>query len=244
MVEAPPHARYESRSKHPVKSVFSLLASLFLAVGLLVSTPAAAEDDVLSVEQLVTEIEATYGDVQSLRADFVQVNRSAVGETKLKGRVEMKRARMMKWDSTKEPSGTLFVTDGTKMWIYTPSEKQVLVYNDVSASGGGGVPMDLLNSLEKLDEHFTVELTDANGGKDKKSLDVKLTPKAEGGNYTEIRLLMSKKKYELKQVTLVDQFGTETEFTFSMVKLNPDLPDSEFTFTAPDGVETIVADGI
>ncbi|MCP4807464.1 MAG: outer membrane lipoprotein chaperone LolA [Proteobacteria bacterium] len=219
-----------------------LFASLLIAAGLMVSWPSWAQDDV-TVEQVVTGIESTYGDVQSLRADFVQVNRSAVGETKIKGRVEMARPRLMKWDSTKSPQGTMFVTDGSKMWIYTPSDKTVLVYNDVSAAGGA-VPLDLLDSLEKLDEHFVVELRDANGGKDKKSLDVKLTPKTEGGNYKEIRLLLTKKNYQLKQFTLVDQFGTETEFSFTQVKLNPEMDASEFVFTPPAGVETIVADGI
>ena len=240
MVEATPLARYEPRSTSRGTTVLRFFAALFAA--LLISGPAWAQDE-LTVEQLVTDIEATYGDVQSLRADFVQVNRSAVGETKVKGRVELARPRLMKWDSTKDPDGSMFVTDGQKMWIYTPKDKTVLVYNDVSAAGGA-VPMDLLDSLEKLDEHFDVTLANANGGKDKKSLEVTLKPKAEGGNYTELRMVLSKKAYQLKQLTLVDQFGTETEFTLTQVKLNPEIAAGDFVFTPPDGVETIVADGI
>ncbi|HJN72302.1 MAG TPA: outer membrane lipoprotein chaperone LolA [Myxococcota bacterium] len=220
------------------------MLAFLLSVFLLVSGPAlASTDEPQNVEELIAAVEGTYGDVESLRADFVQVVRSAGGEQKTKGRVVLKRPRLMKWDSTKEPGGTLFVSDGEKMWIYSPTDKQVLVYNDLSQAGGG-LAIDLLDSLEDLDEHFDVEFLGKEGGAKKNAFVVRLDPKAEDSPYKEVRLVLSRKKYELQQVILVDQFGTENEFTFSSVKLNPDIPASEFTFEPPDGVETIDVQGI
>lgn len=240
MLDLGPVARYLSRSLRAGCALFAFLFSVFL---LLPTSALASTDEPETVEEIVAAVEGTYGDVQSLRADFVQVVRSAGGEQKTKGRVELMRPRLMKWDSTKEPGGTMFVSDGEKMWIYSPADKQVLVYNDLSQAGGG-LALDLLDSLEKLDEHFNVEIASKEGGRGKNALVVKLLPKTDDSPYKEVRLVLSKKKYELQQVTLVDQFGTETEFTFSMVKLNPEIPASEFSFEPPAGVETIDVQGI
>jgi len=227
-----------------MKHVIRLIASLLLLLGLVTApaSMASAAEDPATVEELVVEIEKTYGGVQSVSADFVQVSRTATGEHKTKGKVSLKRPRLMKWDSTKEPGGTLFVTNGEKMWIYSPTDKQVLVYSDLSSSGGGA-PFDLLDSLEHLNEHFDVKLESSQGGKERKSIVVSLTPKAEG-QYKHIRLVVSKRKYEIESITLTDAFGGETEFVFTKVQLNSEIPDSEFEFAAPDGADVIEADSI
>ena len=219
-----------------------VIAALLLLLGLVSAPAAEASDEPATVEDLVVEIEKVYGDVKSVRADFTQVSRSATGEHKTKGKVSLKRPRLMKWDSTKEPGGSLFVTNGEKMWIYSPNDKQVLVYSDLSAAGGGA-PFDLLDSLENLTEHFDVSLESAEGGKERKSFVVVLTPKEEG-QYKAIRLVLSKRKYEIESITLTDAFGGETEFTFTKVQMNGEIPDSEFDFAAPAGAEVIEADSI
>lgn len=219
-----------------------IIAAVLLLIGLVAKPAVAADAEPATVEDLVVEIEKTYGDVQSVRADFVQVSRTVTGEHKTKGKVSLKRPRLMKWDSTKEPGGSLFVTNGEKMWIYSPTDSQVLVYSDLSQAGGGA-PFDLLDSLENLTEHFDVKLESAEGGKERKSFVVVLTPKAEG-QYKSIRLVLSKRRYEIESITLTDAFGGETEFIFTKVQTNSEIPDSEFDFTAPVGAEVIEADSI
>ena len=118
----------------------------------------------------------------------------------------------------------------------------MLVYSDLSQAGGGA-PLDPLDSLENLTEHFDVKLESSEGGKDRKSFVVVLTPKAEG-QYKSIRLVLSKRKYEIESITLTDAFGGETEFIFSKVQTNSEIPDSEFDFTAPAGAEVIDADSL
>ena len=56
------------------------LLAFLLSVFLLVSGPAlASTDEPQNVEELIAAVEGTYGDVESLRPDFVQVVRSAGG---------------------------------------------------------------------------------------------------------------------------------------------------------------------
>lgn len=201
-------------------------------------TPEAAAPE--TVDQLVERVEATYKDVQSLQASFEQVTVSPVGGDPITqaGTVSLKRPRMMRWDSTTSTAGSLFVTDGTKMWLYTPEFKQVLVYQDLSAAGGMG-QLDLLSSLDSLDETFTIQADLAAEGD---SIPVVLTPKVES-QYKTIVLEVAKSDYGLKSLVMTDVLGVETTMRFSGVELNAELPDDRFSFTAPEGVDVIQADG-
>ncbi|MCB9761547.1 MAG: outer membrane lipoprotein carrier protein LolA [Alphaproteobacteria bacterium] len=221
-------------------------AALAVLVPLALAVPAiAAEEGPATVEELVTEVEKAYDDVSSLKADFVLVTRSAaMGERKERGKVTLKRPKMMRWDSrTPNGQGSLFVTDGAKMWVYTPANAQVLVFNDVSNAGASAGLVDLLDNLGNMDEYFDASLMEPQSLQDKKSVGVVLKPKSES-QFSEIRLVFSRKKYELEQVTTVDVLGAETEISFSQVRVNQEIADGEFSFTAPDGAEVINADGI
>ena len=220
-----------------------MIVTILLLIGLVASPAIASDAEPTTVEDLVVEIEKTYGDVQSLRADLEQVSRNeAFGEQKTKGKVSLKRPGLMKWDFTEEPGGSLFVTNGKKMWVYSPTDSRVLVSSDLSQAGGGA-PIDLLNSLKNLTEHFDVKLESLEGGKDSKSTVLVLTPKAEAP-FKSVRLVLSKRKYEIENIAMTDAFGTEVEIIFSRVQTNSDIPDSEFDFNPPAGVEVIDADSL
>lgn len=228
-----------------MKRFKAIALTVALSLGLVgPALSAQGEDaDPQTVEELVTQVQAAYTDVTSLRADFVQVTRSAtMGEQKQRGKVSLERPKKMKWDSALQ-GGPVFITDGQRMWLYTPAEKQVLVYDDLSQAGGAGM-FDLLNGLNNLSEYFEVALDPADAAKERKNITAVLTPREADSQFKQIRLVFSKKKYEIQQITTVDAFGVETEISFTAIKLNQDIPDEEFTFEAPKGVEVINAGGI
>ncbi len=230
------------RPVYRVLSAAILTLSLAFA-GLSTSATAQEQPDPATVEELVKAVEGTYSNVTTFRADFTLVTRSAaMGESRQKGKVSLKRPRMMRWDSTGQ-GGMLFVTNGQKMWMYNPTDKQVIVYNDLaSSSGSSGGMFDLLSGLGQLDEHFDVNIQSGANDPGKKSFDVLLKPK-KAGEYKEIRLRVAKRRYDVEQIVLVDNFGGQTEISFSQVRLNQSIPDSEFAFAAPAGVAVINADG-
>ena len=205
-------------------------------------------------------IEKVYANVNTIRADFVQVTHSAAtGETRQKGKVAMKRPRMVKWDTSKEPNGSLFVSNGEKMYLYNPTAKQVYVYKDMSAAG----PLNLIDGLAKLDETFNVELRSREGGADKRSFLVALSPK-QAGTYKEIQVLVTRKKYELQTVSLTGtganaiQIGSAGapedsllvvlsmfvtlqdsagEYESTLATMHDVLPGPVFDFLAPEGTD-------
>lgn len=223
-----------------------LFSFLLLFLPLAYVLPVLAQDaDPQTVDELIAQVEATYRNVNTIRADFVQVTRSAtMGEQKQRGKVALKRPKMMRWDSTSSGGG-LFVTNGQKMWLYLPTDQQVLVYNDLSnAAGVNASALDLLTSFDQIKTVFDVTmLSQKDLGPRKNSIGVTLRPKKES-QFKEIRLILSKRKYELESITTVDAFGVETEISFTQVRMNLDIPDSEFAFQAPTGVQVINADSM
>jgi outer membrane lipoprotein carrier protein len=211
-----------------------------LALGLGLSLPARAlspEGDPETAAELVTAVESTWKGVSSLKADFVQVQRSATaGETRQKGRVQLERPRKARWEFQGE-QGSVFVTNGKTMWIYSPSTRQVIEQPDTGTGGGTGM-VELLSGLEKLDELFDVKLVDSAGGASKRDYVVELKPRGQA-QFQKLTIQLSRKKYDVEKVVVHDLFGNQTELTFSQMKLNVDVPDAEFDFKAPAGVQVI-----
>ena len=138
--------------------------------------------------------------------------------------------------ATSEPVGSLVVSDGDKLWMYLPSEGQVHVYQDLSSSASGSMAMDILGDLDSLDEKFETSMGEAGAG----SYAVVLKPKpGMESSYLQIELVVAKSDYKLEKVTLTDLFGGLTIYSFSNLKLNPQLEKSTFTFVVPAGVEVI-----
>ncbi len=231
-------------------------ASLLLAMGLasaaqasplptavagLSAAEAHAEDD-LNLDEFIKGVEATYKDVQSLSADFVQVTRSvAMGEEPAqKGKVLLARPQKMRWEFA-GADARLFVTDGAQMWIYSPAQQQVHVYKDLGGAAGGTGMESLLTNLDQLDELFEVERLESDATRS--SAVLKLVPRSEA-NFKHLRLVIDKKKYLLEQVTIVDAFDNETELSFAQMKFNVSPGDDQFTFTPPAGVEVISPEGL
>lgn len=197
--------------------------------------------DPVTVPELVAAVESTYASVNSLKADFVQVSRSAsMGqETRQRGQVTLKRPRKMRWDFN-QPDASSFVTDGATMWVYSSASNQVIV-SPVSAGAGGMT--QLLDDLNQLDELFNVTIVDGAGNAAKGTYVLDLVPKTPSSNFKKLRLTLTKKKYMPEAVLLTDTFDNQVELTFSQVRVNQDIPDAEFNFKAPKGATVVNTGG-
>ena len=213
--------------------MYRRFALLVLSV---IATPAFAGSD---VDAVIKGVEAAYSDVSSLKADFVQVTRSAAmgDETKQQGQVFLKRPKMMRWEFT-QPAGNTFVTNGATMWVWSAAEKQVIVSKTGGASGQGMA--QLLDDLNRLGELFDASLVDNTGHPN--SVVLALTPKTEAG-FQKLTLRLASAGYEVEHVVMLDAFGNEVELSFNRVTLNPEIQTDRFTFAIPDGATVLNADG-
>ena len=239
---ASPGYPHDSCQEVTLKYLRPLFAAAFLSVA--VATPVLAESPApadavapANVVELVKAVESTYSNVESLSADFQQTTKSSAFELTMEGSVSLAKPRQMRWDTTSNAEGgSLVVSDGVKLWMYLPGDKQVHVYEDLSSSASGAMAMDILGDLGSLDEKFETSMGEASAN----SYAVVLKPKAGlESNYKQIELVVAKSDYKLESVTLTDIFDGTTNYAFSNLKLNPVLKKDTFTFVVPKGVEVI-----
>jgi len=206
----------------------SIFSALLLGATLLGAQPAMAAD---AASQVVIEaVEKKYAAVQGMRADFTQtVHNEVFGDEVQTGKVVLMRPAKMRW---MYQGGQEFISDGSTMWVYNAAEKQVLRYTDISM--GANTANDLLQSLDRIEEHFNVEVLPTTDG----THSLALTPKNDAQT-KKVQLLLDA-DYVLKQVAITDAFDQVTELAFANMQLNPkDVPDTTFSFTAPDGVTVV-----
>jgi len=221
----------------------SLIRALLAACALSVAAPIVAADvEPRNVQELISAVERVYGSVQSIRADFVQVSRSAaVGdEQRQRGRVILKRPRKMRWEFT-SPDTKLFVTDGETMWIWSPADNQVIVYKDFSGNAEGVA--SLLSDLQQLDERFEVTLVDEAVARQRGVFILDLKPRQGASNFQSLRISLDRRKLMVQNVAITDPLGNVTDLAFTQVRLDGKVSDGDFTFRVPAGAQVISTDG-
>lgn len=210
-------------------------AALIVGFTLLAPTASANPESAPSVTQLIDAVEATYSGATSIRAEFLQVDKSkSLGtEVRQRGRIVLERPRKVRVEMG-FPVTQTYVSDGKTMWAYSVKDKQVFESPELGGGGGMGI---LLEDLSKIGDLFDVTLLPEEPSKPQ-SVTVKLVPRQQGA-FKSLQLTMSKQKYVLQDLVLVNQLDDVTQMTFSAVTMNKDIPDAEFTFVAPPGVKVV-----
>ena len=210
--------------------------ALPLLVLLLLPAVAPAQE----LEQVVAALEATYGKMTDLRADFSQLarNKSLGQDVKAEGTVYLKKGGKMRWEY-KSPSPQQIVSDGTHLWVYTPELNQVNKGDaPKSLAGPAG---SFLQGLGKVREEFAVRfLNPANktDGSGRPVLD--LTPKKPTPLLTRLVLTVDpKENYIVRQAVLYDQLQNTVTMSFNRVLVNSGLSDTLFAFTPPKGTAVV-----
>jgi len=187
------------------------------------------------LDALLAGLKATYADAEALQADFTQVTRSEhFGEGLVQtGQITLGRPRMMRIAFAGE-AGSLFLSDGADLYVYSPLGNQVIITPDLAEKSDGVT--DLLSSLSALEERFEIALLPSEGA----AIELSLTPK-DGAQIASMQLSMTT-EYQLTSLAVTDAFDSTTEMRFSNLIMNPDLPEGVFTFAIPEGASVIRSD--
>ena len=210
-----------------VKAVAMLALVLLVAAG-----PVSAQ----SLDDVLREVEGVYGRMTDLRADFTQVafNKSLNQSIPAKGTVYLKKGGKLRWEFT-EPTPQEIVSDGKKLWVYTPTLNQANVAEAPEALAGPAG--SFLAGLGKLRSEFQVRFLNPAQPKDTDgnwALD--LTPKQPLPTLSRLILALDPKSWEIKKAVVHDQFENTVTMRFTKMAVNSGLPDRTFTFVAPKGV--------
>lgn len=210
-----------------VKAVAMVALVLLVAAG-----PVSAQ----SLDDVLREVEGVYGRMTDLRADFTQVafNKSLNQSIPAKGTVYLKKGGKLRWEFT-EPTPQEIVSDGKKLWVYTPTLNQANVAEAPEALAGPAG--SFLAGLGKLRSEFQVRFLNPAQPKDTDgnwALD--LTPKQPLPTLSRLILALDPKSWEIKKAVVHDQFENTVTMRFTKMVVNSGLPDRTFTFVAPKGV--------
>jgi outer membrane lipoprotein carrier protein len=209
------------------------VAALTLALLVMATAiPAAAQ----SLDDVVREIESVYGRMTDLRADFTQTafNKSLNQTIPARGTVYLKKGGKLRWEYT-EPTPQEIVSDGKKLWVYTPTLNQANVADAPEALAGPAG--SFLAGLGRLRTEFQVRFLNPAQPKDAEgnwALD--LTPKQPLPTLTRLILSVDPKSLEIRKAIVHDQFENTVTMRFTKMAVNSGLPEKTFTFVAPKGV--------
>ena len=212
------------------------VGTLLLSLTLLAAcAPASAE----TLDAVVRDVEAAYGRMTDLRAEFTQTafNKSLNQTIPAQGVVYLKKGGKLRWEY-KEPTPQEIVSDGKKLWVYTPALGQVNVGEATEALAGPAG--SFLAGLGRLRAEFAVRFlnpAEPRDGEGNWVLD--LTPKRPLPTLARLVLSMDAKTWELRRAVVYDQFENTVTMRFTKVAINSGLPDRLFTFEAPKGVATV-----
>jgi outer membrane lipoprotein carrier protein len=211
---------------------------LAIAIGVLVQAPPAASPAAPAATDLARAIQQKYDTVADFSADFEHAYRGGVlrKEARERGRVLISKPSRMRW-TYEAPEKKLFVSDGHRIYSYMPEDKQVIV-SPVPVDAAAATPMLFLAGQGNLLRDFVASVPavpDALAG----TLTLKLTPVRHEAEYDWLVLVVDRATYRLRRLITADAQGGQSTFTFTNVRENTGIPEKEFRFTIPPGVDVV-----
>lgn len=211
-----------------------LLPFLLLALPLVAGAQVADRPPVMDVAR---GVQRSYENVRAFSADFVH---SYVGgvlgqQVTERGNVLIKKPWKMRW-TYMSPEKKVFVSDGVRLYSYIPQDKQVIV-SAIPAGDETSTPTLFLAGKGNITRDFLVSWADVPHAPDTYAL--KLVPTRREPDYESLVLVVDRKTFQLRMLMTTDRQGGQSTFTFSKLRENINLPDKDFTFQIPRGVEVV-----
>jgi len=224
------------RSRLDVRPCLAAVCGLLVLVGGERSGAHAAG----AVDEVVERVQATCSQTQDLSARFHQTaaNRALGQVQEASGVFLAKRPGKMRWEY-QTPDARLFVTDGKTLWVYSQTEKQVVV-QDVADALTSRLPLSFLAGDCVLGKEFDIALVEHAGTRGSSSTRVlDLKPKRPEAGIARMLLEVNPTGYTVEKTTLFDMSGNTTTIALTNLKLNTGLADVQFRFAPPAGVRVV-----
>lgn len=225
-----------------MRRVALILALVVLGGALAPSrAPASAQASAtaLTLDAVVRGLEGAYGQMNDLKGEFSQTafNKSLNQTIPAHGTMYMKRGGKLRWEYA-EPTPQQIVSDGKRLWVYTPSLNQVNVGEAPEALAGPAG--SFLAGLGRLREHFHVRfLNPAQPRAEDGTVVLDLTPKQPQPTMTRLLLSVDPRGWAVRRAVVYDQFDNTVTMQFERLAVNSGLADALFVFVPPPGVATV-----
>jgi outer membrane lipoprotein carrier protein len=207
-----------------------------LAGCLALAVPALAAP---TLDEAVSALEQAQRKVTDLKATFRQtaVNKALNQTIEARGTLYLKKPGRLRWEY-QTPTPQEIVSDGTRLWIYTPELKQV----NVSAAPAAlvGPAGSFLQGLGQVREHFDPRFLNPAQPVDAEGLLVlDLAPKRPQPLLARLIVSVDPRTWLVRQAIVHDELGNTVTVRFGDTVVNSGLSDSLFVFVPPPGVAVV-----
>ncbi len=206
----------------------------WLMVGFLVFLVMGSSPKAETVDQLVSGLQEKYEEMESFSAEFDQLFHSRVLQLRESGVVMMKKPGKMYWEYQR-PTSKFFVADGQKSYFYVPRDRQVIV-SDMDLSEVQ-TPLMFLLGRGNIQEDFQVELEDQEEALEPANTLIRLTPRQPQGEFSFLILEVNPSSHLIRRLVVVEPIGNRNEYILNNFQENIDIPDRQFDFEVPAGVD-------
>ena len=215
---------------------YGLLAAIVAATGLTVFAARSVQPAMPSATDVAAALQKKYDGIRDFTADFVHESEGGVLRKKRteRGRLHVKKPGRMRWDYT-APEKKEFISDGRRMYLYVPADRQVMV-SAVPEADQATTAVLFLVGKGNLTRDFTVTFAEG-GASDAHTL--RLQPKLRERDYDWLQLSVDRTTLQIRSLTAGDAGGGRQTFEFSNFKENPGLADKLFVFKIPRGVDVV-----
>jgi outer membrane lipoprotein carrier protein len=211
-------------------------AALVMGLVCLLAQVALADE---TANKIAAGVDKKYNALQTFKADFVESYRGAGVERQESGTLSLKRPGRMRWDYV-QPTQKLFVSDGKTAFFYVPGERQARK-TEVKKLDDLRSPLRYLLGKTKLQKEFdNLVVADAVRPKTAGNVVLSGVPKNMADRVSKVLFEISPQS-QIERIIIEEVDGTTTEFQFTNMVENVNIPEEQFHFKAPDGVETIQA---
>jgi outer membrane lipoprotein carrier protein len=197
----------------------------------------AAEPD-LPLEQILDRLEQHYTN-KSFTANFGQESTLKAMEITdfATGKMYVRYPGMMRWEYEK-PEKQIIITDGQKLWIYRPTDNQVMT-GSAPAFFSDGKGASFLSDIKLIRKKFNISLEQS---KDDYFYELKLIPLEKTLDVDDIRIFLTKNTFTVIRIITYNSYGDENRIELINNTFNVKLDASLFSFDIPPGADVLEID--
>ncbi|MBW1647452.1 MAG: outer membrane lipoprotein chaperone LolA [Deltaproteobacteria bacterium] len=209
-----------------------------LALLMLVGAAKATAGQVPAAEEILARLETRYA-AAGLEARFTQVSTlQAMDITDTaEGRLWIRRPGQMRWEYS-SPEPQTIVTDGKRLWIYRPLDRQVMI-GSAPSFFGDGKGAGFLADIGQVRRQFDVSLSPEGSQAVYRLI---LVPRHPQPDLVRVELDIDPAGDTIEAVTTFNAYGDKTRIVLNEVVFHDQLDDALFQFEIPQGVEIIQMD--
>lgn len=201
---------------------------LALAAGLVLCVATAAQ-----ASEIANTIQARYDKLRTFSATFEQTltHKESGSVEKRQGNLLFQKPLLIRWQTDKPHEETLVVT-GKEIWDYLADEEIAYRYPLELVRDSRSI-IQVITGQAALTKDFDVKEDGQENGLAK----LHLYPKEAAPQMVEALLWVEPATGYIRRASIIDFYGNSNDVRFTQFKPDTSLKASDFTFTAPKGVE-------